>query len=123
MLLLVPVAAYAQTVPEQYREEIRAVLLAGTIGSDVDEQEFEHFVDALSLEAYNANVTGADLTQVQVESLVSAVGGFDAEPVQKNAVREPNVGVLWGTVALLLLILIIGRYYRRMHQGGALAHQ
>jgi hypothetical protein len=120
VLAFTPVVANAQNVPDEYRDEIRAVLLSGTISPDVDVAEFESFVDALSVQAYNANITGADLTSVKVEALLGAAAGFDAPLSGANTVRQPNVSVLWGTVAMLILIAIIGRYYRRMHNGGAL---
>ena len=121
-LVLAPLLIYAQGVPADYREEVRAVLLSGRIDTDITESQFEDFVDALSEEAYNANVTGAEITSARAEALLSAAAGFDQPQQNTNTIREPKVGILWGTVALLLLMLIVGRYYRRMHQGGGLGH-
>ena len=121
VIALAPIVSYAE-VPEEYREEIRAVLLSGTIAPEIEESEFEAFVDALSNKAFDANITGADITSARVEALLGAAAGFDAPQTSEGRVREPQVGVLWGTVALLLLMMIIGRYYRRLHQGGALGH-
>lgn len=120
VLVLLPFVSYAQNVPEAYRDEIRAVLLSGTISDDIDAAEFEAFVDALTERAYSANVTGADITSARVEALLGAAAGFDASASGGRSIREPNVGVLWGTVAFLVLVGLIARYYRRMHQGGAL---
>ncbi len=124
VILCSPFVALAatQSIPEEYRDEIRAVLLSGTISSDVDAAHFEQFVDVLSNKAYNANVTGADLTEARVESLLAAAAGFDGTGTSQPVTREPNVSVLWGTVAGILLVIIISRYYRRLHNGGALGH-
>ena len=120
VLAFLPVHSHAQTVPEEYRDEIRAVLLSGTISDDIDADEFEAFVDALADKAYSANVTGDDITNARVEALLGAAAGFDAPAGGGQPIREPNVSVLWGTVAFLALVGLVARYYHRMHQGGAL---
>ncbi|MBI4068344.1 hypothetical protein HY413_02975 [Candidatus Kaiserbacteria bacterium] len=112
----------APSIPEEYRDEIRAVLLSGDISADIDATQFEQFVDVLAQKAYNANVTGADLTEARVESLLAAAAGFDGTGTSQPVIREPNVSVLWGSVAGMLLVIIISRYYRRLHNGGALGH-
>ena len=123
-LMVLPFIALAATqpVPEEYRDEIRAVLLSGNISSDVDAAQFEQFVGVLSQKAYNANVTGADLTEARVESLLAAAAGFNGMGTTQPVPREPKVSVLWGAVAGLILIVIITRYYRRLHNGGAFGH-
>jgi hypothetical protein len=113
-----------ENVPEEYRDEIRSVLLSGTIGSDVSIEEFEAFVDTLSTKAYNANVTGADLNNARVEALLGAAAGFDT-PVGGNVTgeeRKPDAGMLWGAVALVLLIGYLTRFWTRLYHGGALGH-
>lgn len=122
MAIFIPLILYAQAVPEEYRDEVRAVLLSGYISPEITSDEFETFVDVLSDKAYSANVTGADITSARVEALLGAAAGFDGSVSAARTIREPNVGALWGTVAFLILIGLIARYYRRMHQGGALGH-
>ncbi len=120
-----PLFVHAQnTVPQEYKKEIRDVLLSGKISSNVNSGQFDAFVDALSQKAYSANVTGADLTDARVEALLgSAVTGFNSAAAQAPQTREPNGLFLWGTVALLILIGLVARKYRRMYYGGALGPQ
>lgn len=107
-------------VPDEYRTEVRDVLLAGKIAPDITVDQFESFVNVLSAKAYKANVTGTDLTQARVDALLGAAASAVIPPATQNTARVPNVSVLWGTVAALLLIILVMRYWRRMHNGGAL---